>query len=180
MISEEEALSLVNNVENKNLQKHMIAVGAIMAKMAEFFNENKKIWMMTGLLHDVDYGKADMQKHGLMSAEMLEGKLPEEALHAIKAHNERTGIKAESLLDKALIASDAVSGLIVATALVMPEKKLSQVKVSSLITKFKDKSFAKGVERGKILICEELGLRLEEFLSIALEGMTEVKEKLGL
>ena len=158
----------------------MIAVGSIMARMAEFFNEDKQIWMMTGLLHDIDYGKADMQHHGLMSAEMLEGKLPKEALHAIMAHNERTGVKAESMLDKALIASDAASGLIVATALVMPEKKLSQVKVASLVTKFKDKSFARGVERERILICGELGLSLEEFFSIALEGMMDVREKLGL
>ena len=180
MLSNEEAFSLLNGVENKNLRKHMIAVGAIMEKMADFFGEDKQIWKMTGLLHDIDYGKADMQKHGLISAEMLKGKLPEEALHAIKAHNERTGFKAESMLDKALIASDAASGLIVATALVMPEKKLSQVKVSSLLTKFKDKSFARGVERKKIMICEEIGLPLEKFLSIALQGMMEVREKLGL
>ncbi len=180
MISEEEAFSLLSNVENENLRKHMVAVGAIMAKMAEQFNEDKKMWMMTGLLHDADYGKADMEQHGLMSAEMLEGKLPEEALHAIKAHNERTGVKAESMLDKVLIASDAASGLIVATALVMPEKKLSQVKISSLVTKFKDKSFARRVERKRITICEELGLSLEEFLSLALEGMMDIGQKLGL
>lgn len=180
MISEEEAFSLLNSVGNENLRKHMVAVGAIMAKMAEQFNGDKKMWMMTGLLHDVDYGKADMEQHGLMSAEMLKGKLPEEALHAIKAHNERTGVTAESMLDKMLIASDAASGLIVATALVMPEKKLSQVKVASLFTKFKDKSFARGVERKRIAICEELGLSLEEFLSLALEGMMDVEQKLGL
>ena len=180
MISDEEAMEMLEQVDMENLRKHMLAVGAIMEKLAERFGEDKEMWKLTGWLHDIDYKKSDMNEHGLISAKMLEGKLPEEALHAIKAHNELTGVKAESLMDKALIAADAVSGLVVATALIMPGKKLEEVKISSLINKFKDKSFARRVERGRIMVCNEIGMPLEEFLGISLEAMKGISEELGL
>ena len=180
MISDEEAMEMLEQVDMENLRKHMLAVGAIMEKLAERFGEDKKLWKFTGWLHDIDYKKSDMNEHGLISAKMLEGKLPEEALHAIKAHNELTGVNAESLIDKALIAADAASGLVVATALVMPGKKLEEVKVSSLINKFKDKSFARRVERGRIEMCEEIGMPLEEFLELSLEAMKRISNELGL
>ncbi len=180
MLSEKEAEELLNSVENENLRKHMVAVAAIMRKLAQKLNEDEEIWWLTGLLHDIDYGSVDMNEHGLRSAEMLEGKLPEEALHAIKAHNEMTGVEAKDKMDFALRASDAVSGLIVAAALVMPNKKISEVKVSTLKNKFKDKSFARRVDRNRIMECEKLGMELEEFLSLSLEAMKEIAEKLGL
>ncbi|MEA2054863.1 MAG: HDIG domain-containing protein [Candidatus Thermoplasmatota archaeon] len=180
MISDEEAMEMLEQVGEENLRKHMMAVGTIMEKMAEKFSEDKEIWKMTGLLHDIDYKKSDMNEHGLLSAKMLEGKLPEEALHAVRAHNERTGVKAETLIDKALIAADAASGLVVATALVMPGKKLSEVKTKSLIHKFKDKSFAKNIDRGRILVCDKIGMDTREFLSLALEAMNGISDELGL
>lgn len=173
---------LNEHISNENLKKHMIAVSAIMQGLARKFGEDEETWMLTGLLHDVDYERVggDMERHGLVSAEMLEGRLPEECLHAIKAHNESVGVKAESLLDKSLIAADAVSGLIVAAALVMPNKRLSEVKVSTLKKKFKDKSFARNVDRNRIRVCEEIGLGFEEFLGIALESLQGVSAQLGL
>ena len=180
MLSEKEAEELLNKVKNENLRKHMMAVAAIMRKLASQLNEDEKIWWLAGLLHDIDYESVDMNEHGLRSAEMLEGKLPEEALHAIKAHNEMTGVKAESKMDFALRASDAASGLIVAAALVMPNKKLAEVKISTLRNKFKDKSFARRVDRNRIMECEKFGMELEEFLSLSLDAMREIADKLGL
>ncbi len=180
MISDEEAREMLEQVDMENLRKHMLAVGAIMEKLAEKFGEDAELWKLTGWLHDIDYKKSDMNEHGIISAKMLEGKLPEEALHAIKAHNELTGVKAESLLDKALIAADAVSGLVVATALVMPGKKLSEVKLKSLIHKFKDKSFARNIDRERVLLCNEIGMDRNEFLSLALEAMNGISDELGL
>ncbi|KAA0000758.1 MAG: HDIG domain-containing protein [Thermoplasmata archaeon] len=177
----EEAIKLIEEkVKNENLKKHMIAVSAIMEKLAEKLGENKEIWRAVGLLHDIDYEVASMEEHGKISAEMLEGMLPEEALHAIKSHNERTGFKAMNKLDFALIASDAISGLIVASALVMPNKKLEEVKIKTLKNKFKDKSFARKIDRNRIMECEKIGLSLDEFLSISLEAMKEIAEKIGL
>lgn len=183
MTLKKEPMDFLNeNISNENLKKHMIAVSAIMRGLARRFGEDEETWMVTGLLHDVDYERVggDMERHGLVSAEMLEGRLPENCLHAIKAHNERTGVKAESLLDKSLIAADAVSGLIVAAALVMPNKSLSEVRVSTLKKKFKDRSFARNLDRNRIRVCEEIDLGFEDFLEIALESLKGVSDQLGL
>ncbi len=169
-------------VSDENLRKHMVAVSAIMKGLARRLGGDEGAWALTGLLHDVDYERlgGDMDQHGLVSAEMLEGVLPEECLHAIRAHNPMTGAEATSLLDRALLCADAVSGLIVAAALVMPGRRLSEVKVGTLKRRMKDRSFARGVSRDRIRACSEIGLSLEEFLEIALEAMKEVHGQLGL
>ncbi|RLF14651.1 MAG: phosphohydrolase [Thermoprotei archaeon] len=182
-MSREEALNLIKeNVRNDKLVKHMLAVEAIMRKLAKRLGKDETLWSLTGLLHDLDYDivKGDMEIHGIKAAEMLEGKLPKEALDAIKAHNDLTGFKCDSDLAKALKAADQLSGLIVATALVMPHKKIEEIKLSTLRRKFKQKDFARGVDRNKIKLCEELGLSLEEFLELGLEALKEIHDKLGL
>ena len=183
MITRDEALQLIRSyVKNEKLIKHMIAVEAIMRKLAERLGEDKELWGLVGLLHDLDYEitQNEFEKHGLIAAEILKDKLPEEALNAIKAHNEKTGFKWESKLTYALKAADQVSGLIIATALVMPNKKLSEVKVSSLLKKFKQKDFARSVKREKIKLCEQLGLSLDKFLELSLKALQEIHEELGL
>lgn len=183
MIKREEALRRVKqNVANGNLLKHMIAVSAIMRGTADRLGEDPDLWGAVGMLHDIDYEEVgnDWSRHGLVSAEMVKDALPEEGLHAIRAHNEMTGLKAESRMDIALIAADALSGLIVATALMMPDKKLSSVKVSSLSKKFKDTSFARGVSREKLLLCEKVGLSFEGFLLVGLTSMQPMSHELGL
>jgi putative nucleotidyltransferase with HDIG domain len=183
MIKREEALTRVKQkVANGNLLKHMIAVSAIMRGIADRLGEDAELWEAVGMLHDIDYEEVgdDWSRHGLVSADMVKDALPEEGLNAIRAHNEMTGFKAESRMDVTLIAADALSGLIVATALMMPDKKLSSVKVSSLSKKFKDTSFARGVSREKLMLCEKVGLGFEEFLSVGLESMQPVSRELGL
>jgi len=91
-----------------------------------------------------------------------------------------TGYESKTRLAIALKAADQVSGLIIATALVMPHKKLEEVKSSSLKKKFKQKDFARSVKRDKIKLCEQLGLSLEEFLELSLEALKEIHDKLGL
>jgi putative nucleotidyltransferase with HDIG domain len=188
MISREKALELLEReIDNENLRKHMLSVSKIMEAIAvkmEISDEEKKKWILIGLLHDLDYEKTkdNFEKHGLITAEMLEGDLPSECLHAIKAHNPRTGFKPKSAMGKALIAADALSGLIIPTALMMPTRKLSEVKVKSLKKKFADKSFARNVSREKIMVCEceELGLERGEFFKIALEALQGISDDLGL
>ncbi len=180
----EEALELVRRyVKNDRLIKHMIAVSAIMRALAKRLGEDESLWSIVGLLHDVDYEltqhRPDM--HGIVAAEeILKDKLPPEALSAIKAHNDLTGHRDESRLAIALKAADAVSGLIVATALVMPNKKLSEVKLDTLKRKFKQKDFARGVSRDNIKLCEKLGLTLDEFLELSLRALQEIAHELGL
>ncbi len=179
----EEALALVRqHVKNENLVKHMIAVEAIMAELAEFFREDRQTWALAGLLHDIDFEqtKNDVVRHGLVSCEILQGKVSEDILDIIKSHNERTGLKAESKAQKSIIAADAVSGLVIAVALIMPSKQLKDVKLASLKDKFKQKDFARAVNRQNILICEQLGLSLEQFLELALIALQKASGQLGL
>ena len=184
MLDRNDALKLISdNVKNDKILKHMLAVEAIMRGLAEYFGEDPDKWGLTGLLHDLDYEKTmdTPEKHGLLASDILSNKVPEEVLRAIKAHNfENTGVQPLSRMEKALIASDSLSGLIVACALVMPSKKLDEVKVRTIRKKFKAKDFARGIDRKRILICEEIGLKLDEFFKIALESMKKISDELGL
>lgn len=184
-MNREEAINLIKEkLEDRNLVNHSIAVGAIMKGLAKYFNENQERWEICGILHDIDYQetKGDPEKHSLIGGDYLKSLgFDEEFTIAVKAHNERHGINRDSLLSKALFASDPLSGLIVACALVMPDKKLKSVKVSSVMKKFKAKEFARGANREQILTCEkELNLTLEKFIEIALESMKEIAEEIGL
>lgn len=179
-----EALELLKNrIKNKNLIKHSLSVEACLNNLAERFKEDKEIWGLAGLLHDLDYEDTEKmsEKHGLKAAEELE-KLGVEAeiIYAVKAHNETTGTLRKSNLDKAIYAVDPLTGLIVASALVQPDKKLAGLKIESVLKKFKQKSFAAGARRETILACRDLGLELEEFVRICLEAMQGISSYLGL
>ena len=182
MVAREQGLKLIDaHISNPNLRKHMIAVSAVMSKLAQKLGEDQALWEAVGLLHDVDYEKVgDMSRHGLLSAEIVRDLLPEEGLHAIRAHNETTGSKAEKSIDLTLIAADSVSGLAIATALMMPHKTLAEVKVSSMRGMFNDKSFARNVDRNRILYCTKLNMSLEDFLALSLEALQTVARELGL
>jgi len=183
-LTRDRAFDLVKkNVSRKNVVYHMLAVEAIMRGVARYFNENEEEWGLTGLLHDIDYEKteADPEKHGLLAEETLKELVPDALIRAIKTHNSKyTGIAPESRMEKALIASDAISGLLVACALVMPSKKLADVKVETVTKKFKDKDFARGAERERIVVCEEIGIPKEKLFEIALNGLKESASQIGL
>ena len=178
-----EALELLKeHLHNENLVKHCIAVGAIMKGLAQHFGEDENLWELAGLLHDIDYEqtKDNHEKHGLVALEILKDKVPQEVLDVIPTHNDLTGFKREKKIDFALAAADAVSGLVIATALMMPSKKLDEVKIESVLKKFKKKDFARNVNREKILLCNKIGLNLEEFMQISLEALGNVSNDLGL
>lgn len=106
--------------------------------------------------------------------------MPAELVHAVKAHNEMIGVERETLLDKALYAADPVTGLLVAAALIHPQKKLSAIDVPFVMNRFKEKNFARGADRGQIESCRELGLELERFIALSLEAMQSIAADLGL
>jgi len=184
MIEESKAEEMVKDrVDTENLRKHMYAVSAIMEELAKKLDKDPELWKRVGLLHDVDYEetKDDPEEHAKRSAEILEGNLPKDALKAIRAHNfQHLDSEPESDLANALIAADAISGLIVATALVMPNSKLEEARVESVLKKFEDSSFAKNIDRDRILYCEKLGMDKEEFTQISLEALQQINDKLGL
>ncbi|MCR4441655.1 MAG: HDIG domain-containing protein [Peptococcaceae bacterium] len=180
----EEALALLKkNIHNGNLLKHIYAVEAVMGALARHFHEDEETWKLAGLLHDIDYEitKDDPPRHSLVGGEMLEKEdVPPEVVYAVKCHNHVHGLERKSLMDKALFATDPVTGLIVAGALIRPDKKLAPVDVPFLLNRFHEKSFARGASRDRIAACSELGLSLEEFIGIALEAMKGISKELGL
>jgi putative nucleotidyltransferase with HDIG domain len=179
-----EALNLVKkHVQKRNVLYHMFAVEAIMKSTARHLHEDEEKWGLVGLLHDIDYEKTEStpEKHTILAEDILKETIPEELIRAIKTHNFRyTNVVPEKNLEKALIACDAISGLLVACALVMPSKKLADVKLETVIKKFKDKDFARGAERERVIVCEEIGILKEKFFEIALEGLKTVSQEIGL
>ena len=170
-------------VANENLRRHMLATEAIMRALAVHFGEDPDVWGLAGLGHDLDTEEteADFTRHGAVAAERLsELGLPDEAVHAVAAHNPDTGVPAEGRLDVALVAADQLSGLITAAALVRPEKDLAGVKVKSVRKRYREGAFARGVDRTSIARCEELGLELDEFFALGLEAMQGIAAELGL
>ena len=180
MIQRQEALDLL--AENKtpaSLLQHALASEAIMRALAVRFGENEDLWGLTGLLHDLDYPTTaeNPARHGLDTADMLAGQLPDEALTAIRAHNaEMNGASGPaSRFDYALRCGETVTGLIAAAALVRPNG-MEGMEAKSLKKKMKDKAFAASVNREIIKECEHLGLDLTEFLDLAIKAMSETPQ----
>jgi putative nucleotidyltransferase with HDIG domain len=183
-MNREEALELVKeNIKKETLFKHMLAVEAIMKGVAEYLNEDKEKWELTGLLHDIDFGRTenDIEHHALIAEEILKDNVDEEIIRAIKSHNfEHTNVNPETNMENILIAADAISGLIIAAALIVPSKKLADVKVKSIKKKFKQKDFARNCNREKILFCEKVGIPKEKFFEISLIALQNISDQLGL
>lgn len=180
----DEAFTLVvERIPNRNLVNHCVAVELIMRALAEHFNlaaEDVDRWGLAGLLHDLDYAETaeDPERHGLVTAQELEGKVDEETIHAILAHADKTPL--ESLMDRALYAADPTTGFIVASALVRPDKSLQSVKLKSLRKRWKEKAFARGASREQMATCEQMGLERDEFLDLSLTAMQAHAADLGL
>ena len=183
-MNRKEALdSVKDNVENKNLVKHMLATEAIMRALAKRFGEDEEEWGLTGLLHDIDVEltEGDMNSHSKLGADLARELGASEAMaHAILSHNERHGVSCETKLDKALFCADPLTGLIIAAALVRPDKKLAGLEASSVRKKFKEKGFAAGANREQIALCSEIGLELDEFIELGLVAMQGIAADLGL
>lgn len=190
-----EAFNLMTEMlQNKNLQKHGLAVEAIMRalcrelriKNKELRDEefNKEEWAIVGLLHDADYElvEKDPKRHTLVTAEKLQShNVSNRIINGIKAHHDGIKDSRDNLMEKSVYAADELSGLITAVVLVRPDKKLASVTVESVMKKFPQKSFAAGANREQILACErELNIPLEEFVGIALKAMQGISDELGL
>lgn len=171
-------------IKNENIRRHCLATEAVMRHLAQYFGKDADMWGITGLLHDLDLEivNGDMNKHGLETARILEdvGANPE-IIEAIKAHNEQIyGVERKELLHHALVSAETVTGLIVATALILPERKLSVVRPESVVKRMKEKSFARTVSRERIKECEKMGISLNDFIVLAVKAMQEISPQLGL
>jgi putative nucleotidyltransferase with HDIG domain len=188
MLTRNQAIEILNNhLKNKNLFRHCLAVEAAMKGLARYFNENEEKWGLVGLLHDGDWEETrnNPKEHTLKLLEWIKekGENDQEVINTILSHNfENNNFRQpKTKMEWALYTCDDLTGLIVAVALITPEKKLSSVSVKSILKKFSSPSFAAGVNRNQIKLCEEkLGIKLEKFVEIVLMSMLSISKELGL
>jgi len=183
----EKAVALIQSKLAPNVFKHSLAVEAVMKALAKHFNEDETLWEITGLLHDADWEETKLmpEQHAIKTVEMLkkEGETNVQLLDAIMAHNFDYNKKRGpvSPLDWSLSTCDSLTGLITATALILPNKKIAEVTPEAVLKKFKSKSFAARTNREMIQKCEEkLGIPLADYISIALKAMQGIAPDLEL
>jgi putative nucleotidyltransferase with HDIG domain len=181
----EKALAkLRDHVKNEKTIVHCLASEAVMRKLAARLGEDEDRWGLTGLLHDVDVEvtNADPKVHALKAGELLSDfDFDEEMLDAIRMHNdEATGLPRSTRFQHALAAGETITGLIYATTLVYPDKKIESVKYKSVRKRMKEKAFAASVKREHILECEEIGIPLDEFIQISVDAMRGISDEIGL
>lgn len=190
-ITKEKAEELMDEyVKDPIIKLHMIESEAIMRSLAERFGEDIETWGIIGLLHDIDWEivKDDVSQHCVKAQEILKSNGASEFLietiisHAygmdqIPAFKDK---QRNSKIQHSLVAAETLTGLIVATALMQPDKKLASVSVESLKKKFKSKNFAARCNRDLILECEKAGVPLDEFLELGLKSLQDISGRLGL
>jgi uncharacterized protein len=184
-ITRERALALLHaHVAGPNMIKHSLAAEAVLTALADRLGADRGAWAIAGLLHDVDFEvtNGDPAVHGRESVRILQANgVDAEVVTAIQRHNaQSTDESRTTALDHALAAGETMTGLIVAVALILPDRRLASVKVKSITKRVKERDFAPGVDRDTIMECETLGLDLSEFAQLALTAMQGVSEALGL
>ncbi len=180
-----EALELLeSHVQADNLRKHSLATEAIMRQLAEKLNQDGELWGNIGLLHDLDfeYTRETPDAHGRKSVEMLEPfAFPSEALDAVLRHNaEALDLRRETILDYALTCAETITGLIVAAALVHPDKRVGSLNPSSVRKRMKSKDFARNVNRDHVALCERIDIPLMDFIELSIKAMASISKELGL
>jgi len=184
-MNREDALVLLDKyIKNEKMKYHCLASEAVMRALARRLDREEEKWGLAGLLHDVDVElvNADLSVHGLEAEKILnEAGVDPEIVSAIKMHNEQaSGKKRSTEFEHALAAGETITGLITATAMVYPDKKVASVKPKSITKRMKEKAFAASVNREYILECEKIGIPLEEFVQLSLNAMNEISDKIGL
>jgi putative nucleotidyltransferase with HDIG domain len=166
-----------------SLRKHALAVEQAMRAYATKHGEDADRWGMAGLLHDFDYEMyPTAEEHPFVGSRILEERgFDEELRRTILSHANYTGVPRDTLMAKALFACDELCGFLTACALVQPNRSLSEVKVSSVKKKLKDKAFARSVHRDDIYQgAEELGVDLDGHIAFVLSSLCEIAGELGL
>ena len=171
-------------IKNDRMLNHCYATEAVMRSLAIRLGRDEEQWARAGLLHDLDVEltNGDLTIHGRETERILrEQRVDEESIDAIVMHNEVvTQKKRATEFQHALAAGETLTGMIVATALVYPDKKLASVKAKSVTKRMKEKAFAASVNRDIILECEKIGIPLDEFVELGLQAMKGIADRLGL
>lgn len=184
-ITRDEALELVrSHIKTENLINHSLAAEAVMRAAAARLGEDREQWGLAGLLHDLDAEtQPDLSTHTRETAAILRDKgVDPEIVEAIRLHNPTAwpGEQRTSRFHFALAAGETVTGLIIAAALINPERKLAAVKAKSVRKRYKEKAFARGADRDIIAECEQAGIPLADFCELSLLAMQEIAGEIGL
>jgi len=179
LLPREQAIALLHRyIKNERMIFHSLASEAVLRALARRLGRDEEKWGLAGLLHDLDVEitHADPYTHGLETARILsEMGVDEDIIEAIKLHNEMaTSLPRTTEFHHALAAGETITGLILATSLVYPDKQISSVKPKSVVKRMKEKAFAASVRRENILECEMIDIPLEEFAELSIEAMTGV------
>jgi len=182
--SREEAFSLLRRYnKNEGLIKHALAVEAVMRYYARKKGYDQEQWGVIGLIHDLDYEQFPDQ-HCRKTEEILNGEAwPAEYVRAVVSHGWGicTEVEPRTELEKMLYAIDELTGLVTATALVRPSRSVLDMTAKSVRKKWKDRSFAAGVNRDVIEKgAGMLGVELGELITDVIMGMRDVAEQIGL
>ncbi|MBN2460821.1 MAG: HDIG domain-containing protein [Candidatus Cloacimonetes bacterium] len=175
---------LCKYVKNEKTIIHCLASEAVLRALARRLGEDEDRWGLTGLLHDIDVEvtKADPKVHALKAEELLdEFDLDEEMIDAIRMHNDQaTGKPRNTVFQHALAAGETITGLIYATTLVYPDKKIESVKYKSVRKRMNEKAFAASVNRDHIMECEKIGIPIDEFIEISVDAMRGISDEIGI
>ena len=188
-MTREEALQLMQeHTASPSLRQHMLAVEAAMRAYAGKHGADVEAWGVVGLLHDFDYEKYPNAEHSPTDGHpawgvqlLRERGVSDEQCRAILGHAAYSGVPRDTLMAKTLFAVDELCGFLVACALVRPSKSFSDLEVSSVKKKLKDKAFARGVNRDEVRQgAEELGVPLEEHIAFVIQALRPAEAALGL
>ncbi|HJQ66906.1 MAG TPA: HD domain-containing protein [Gemmatimonadales bacterium] len=176
------------HTQNPALRQHMLAVEAAMRAYAKQYSGDEEAWGTVGLLHDFDYETypnhehSPTEGHPAWGVQLLREKgLAEEQCRAILGHANYSGVPRDSQMAKALFAVDELCGFLVACALVRPSRSFTDLEVSSVKKKLKDKAFARGVSRDDVRAgAEELGVQLDDHIAFCIAALRPVESRLGL
>ncbi|MCK4920907.1 MAG: HDIG domain-containing protein [Bacteroidales bacterium] len=175
---------LKDYVKSEKMIIHSLSSEAVLRAIARKTDQDEEKYGIAGLLHDIDVEitNADPKTHGIKCIDILEANgIEADIIDAIAMHNEEaSGKERETEFQHALAAGETITGLIYATALIYPDKKIASVKYKSVTKRMKQKAFAASVSRENILECEKIGLSLEEFVQISVDAMREISEEIGL
>jgi putative nucleotidyltransferase with HDIG domain len=181
-MNREEALNLLTkHLKNRNLVKHCLAVEACMRALAVRLGHDPEPWGLAGVLHDLDYEVTEKspELHTTETVKILkDAGVAEPVIYAVQAHAGRVPCIAP--MDWAIFSADPLTGLIIAAALMHPEKKLRAIDLEFVKRRYKEKSFARGARREEIEESKNLGLELDEFLDICIKAMQGIDKDLGL
>lgn len=169
--------------QSPSLRMHALAVEAVMRHFAKMLGEDEDYWGDVGLLHDVDY-EMFPEEHCVKAVELLrEGGYDDALIHAVVSHGYGICSDAEPTLqmEKVLYATDELTGLVTACAYVRPSRSVLDVELKSVKKKYKDKSFAAGVDREVVEKgARMLGMELDDVIWQTVLGMRAAAGELGL